>query len=143
MVTESNFREVLLSGKEMKNVLERLITIQDLQLKRGRQTAAIKEQITRLRVDIPEPILAHFDRMVARGKKGVAIANHGVCMGCHLKISSGTWANLQHSDDIHLCDSCGRYLHLPAETETAPPPIAPLRVKPRKRTRNADLGLAA
>jgi hypothetical protein len=127
----------------MKNVLERLITIQDLQLKRGRQTAATKEEITRLRADIPEPILAHFDRMLARGKKGVAIANHGVCMGCHLKISSGTWGNLQHSSDIHLCDSCGRYLYRPPETETAPPQLAPPRVKARKRTRNSEIGLAA
>ena len=127
----------------MKNVLERLITLQEIQLKRGPRTAATDEEITRLRADIAGPILAHFDRMLARGKKGVAIASHGVCIECHLKISSGTWGNLRDADSIHLCDSCGRYLYLPPESDIAPPQRAPLRGKHRKMGKGEDVDLAA
>lgn len=124
----------------MKNVLARLITLQDLQLKRGRKTAATTEEIRRLRAGIPEPVLAHFDRMLARGKTGVAIANNGVCGGCHLRISSGTWGNLRDTNRIHLCDSCGRYLYLCTESETPPPKVSE---KAKKRATKEDLGLAA
>ena len=126
----------------MKNVMENLLTLQELQLKPGRQTAAVQEQITRLRADVPGPILAHFDRMIARGKKGVAIAKQGVCGACHLKISSGTWGNLRDAD-IHLCDSCGRYLYLPPESESVTAGTAPLRVKPRRKRKKEDVDLAA
>jgi predicted nucleic acid-binding Zn-ribbon protein len=96
--------------------MESLIALQAIQLKHGRQTAAAMEDIAELRSNVPESILGHFDRLLARGKKGVAIARNGVCSECHLKISSGVWANLPHRSDIHLCDTCGRYLYLSPQT---------------------------
>lgn len=120
--------------------MESLIALQTILLKRGRQTAAVKEDIAKWRADVPEAILGHFDRLLARGKKGVAIARNGGCSECHLKISSGTWANLPHRSDIHLCDSCGRYLYLPPQTAADLPeaPAAPAKAaKSRKKAEPA------
>src|SRR5687768_4017755 len=122
----------------MKTVMETLITLQELELKTGRQTAASKEEIARLRSNVPAPILGHFDRLLARGKKGVALAINGVCSACHLKISSGTMGNLWDTNNIHLCDSCGRYLYLPPQTEAAAPEPTPA-VKARKPRKKAEL----
>jgi predicted nucleic acid-binding Zn-ribbon protein len=125
----------------MKIVMESLLALQELQLRSSRQTAATKEEITRLRSNVPEPILGHFDRLLARGKRGVALARKGVCSECHLKISSGTLGNLPDINSIHLCDSCGRYLYLPP-TDTSAPEPTPVPAKIRKPRKRAELALA-
>ena len=131
--------------KTVREIMESLIALQAIELKRARPTAAAKEEIARFRSGVPEGILGHFDRLLARGKKGVAIARNGVCSECHLKISSGTLGSLPHEDDIHLCDSCGRYLHLPREVAPAPAEesAAPTKVaKVVKRRKKAEPALA-
>ena len=126
----------------MKKVMESLIALQELQLK-ARKSAVSKEEIINLRSTVPDPILAHFDRLISRGKKGVALVRNGVCSACHLKISSGTLGQLPYSTDIHLCDSCGRYLYLPPETETpAPVETKPAKQTTRKPRKKAELAVA-
>ena len=118
--------------------MESLVALQQIQLKRARPTPAAKDEITKLRRDIPEGILNHFDRLLARGKKGVAVARNGVCSECHLKISSGTLGTLPHRSDIHLCASCGRYLYLPLENAAATPEPSPLSAKVTKSRRKIE-----
>ena len=102
----------------MKQIIEKLLALQKLQLSLEPLSLAAESQVNELRVKVPKPILDHFDRLIAQGKTGVAVARNGVCCGCHLRLSSGTAASLAHEDDIHICDNCGRYLHLaPAEGE--------------------------
>ncbi len=122
--------------KTVIEIMESLVALQQIQLKRARLTPAAKDEITQLRSDIPEGILNHFDRLLARGKKGVAVARNGVCSECHLKISSGTLGTLPHRTDIHLCDSCGRDLYLPLDTAAAvsePRPLPAKATKSRKK----------
>ena len=90
---------------------------------------------TELRSSIPQPILGHYDRLVARGKKGVAVVRNQVCTGCHMRLPIGTINTLLQRQDIQLCDSCGRYLYIPQQTEAVTPepvPAAPPKAK-RKR----------
>jgi predicted nucleic acid-binding Zn-ribbon protein len=128
--------------KTVIQVMESLLVLQQILLKRARPTSAAKEDITRLRSGIPEGVMGHFDRLLARGKKGVAIARNGVCSECHLKISSGTLASLPHRNDIHLCDSCGRYLYLPPETMKSVPENSPAPAKAKKPRRKPEPALA-
>src|SRR6202007_2956291 len=65
-------------------------------------------QRTEMRNSIPQPILAHYDRLVARGKKGVAVVRNQVCTGCHMRLPIGPITTLMQDRDIQLCDSCGR-----------------------------------
>lgn len=85
-----------------------------------------------LRKSIPQPILGHYDRLVARGKKGVAIVRNQVCTGCHMRLPIGTINTLMQHQDIQLCDSCGRYLYLD-ETAEAPAAPAPVEAKPKAK----------
>lgn len=91
-----------------------------------------------LRAQIPEPILGHYTRLVARDKKGVAIVRNQVCTGCHMRLPMGVIMTLMRGEDIQLCDNCGRYLCLPAaeaEPKPAEEPVAAAKPakKPRKR----------
>jgi hypothetical protein len=99
---------------------------------------------TELRNIIPPPVLAHYDRLAIRGKKGVAIVRNQVCTGCHMRLPIGTINTLLQRQDVQLCDTCGRYLYIPETTVavTEPTPAAP--VKPaakRKRKALAPAGV--
>jgi predicted nucleic acid-binding Zn-ribbon protein len=108
----------------MKNVIEPLFELQALE-----QQSSDPEQdavIQRLRKKVPPQILAHYDRLRARGKRGVAVVRNGVCAECHMRLSSGTYATLRRFEDILICDSCGRSVHLPASEiiPVEPPPVS-------------------
>ncbi len=101
-----------------------------------------KETVAELREKIPAQILGHYDRLVARGKKGVAVVRDQVCTGCHMRLPIGTITTLMRGDDIQLCDSCGRYLYLPdpAESQSVEPVVA---AKPAAKSRKRKALLLA
>jgi len=97
-----------------------------------------ESQRDELRNSIPQPILAHYDRLVTRGKKGVAIVRNQVCTGCHMRLPIGTINTLMQNLDIQLCDTCGRYLYLapePAPAAQEPPPATGPEAKPARKPR--------
>jgi predicted nucleic acid-binding Zn-ribbon protein len=127
----------------MKTLIQNLLELQTLEF--GKATSpAIAAMIADLRSKIPAPILGHYDRLRVRGKKGLAIVVNQVCTGCHMSVPIGAILTIKHGQDVQLCESCGRYLYLPAE-ETAPPAEAPVELKPartpRRRSKSPPRGL--
>jgi hypothetical protein len=116
----------------MNELLQNLLKLQALEFGETTEKNA-KAQISELRGKIPAQILAHYDRLVVRGKKGVAIVRDQVCTGCHMRLPIGVINTLMHGRDVQLCDSCGRYLVLAATPAAAPEPAEP--VKPVKKAR--------
>jgi len=117
----------------MNKLLQSLIELQSLEF------GAVKDKNTEtakaeLRAKIPPQILGHYDRLVAHGKKGVAIVRDQVCTSCHIRLPLGVIMTLMHGQDIQLCESCGRYLYLPPalKTEVTEPTGSS---KPVKKTR--------
>ncbi|MCX8109261.1 MAG: C4-type zinc ribbon domain-containing protein [Verrucomicrobiae bacterium] len=98
-------------------IIERLYELQELELGSSAGTAEVKRRIETIRKQTPEPVMGHYDRLVARGKKAVAIVSHGVCTGCRMRLPSGAYAALLRDDDICMCDNCGRYLLLDPEEQ--------------------------
>lgn len=121
----------------MSDHISNLLKLQAIDFDEG--GAEITEaQKNEIRNSIPQPILGHYDRLVARGKKGVAIVRNQVCTGCHMRLPIGTINTLMQHQDIQLCDSCGRYLYLPETSEIPAAPAVPTaaaapEVKPQKR----------
>ncbi|HUB87294.1 MAG TPA: C4-type zinc ribbon domain-containing protein [Verrucomicrobiae bacterium] len=93
--------------------------------------------IFELRNTIPAQILGHYDRLVARGKKGIAAVRHQTCTGCHMNVPLAVVLALQHGEDIQLCENCGRYLYL----DETPEPAKPEKKKPSRR-KSAQLASA-
>jgi hypothetical protein len=118
----------------MKELFRNLLKLQELQFD-GPGDATAEAAVSQLRRKIPLPILEHYDRLVVRGKKGVAIVRNQVCTGCHMRIPIGAINTLMHGEDIQMCETCGRYLYLPPESETPPQPVAsaaPVEAAPPK-----------
>jgi hypothetical protein len=125
----------------MNELLQSLVLLQSLEFG-GSKDKNAEKTIAELRGKIPVPILGHYDRLVVRGKKGVAMVRDQVCTGCHMRLPMAVIMTLMHGHDVQLCDTCGRYLYLssPAETK-APEPVA--SPKPAKKTRKPKRSLHA
>ena len=111
----------------MNELMQNLLKLQTLEFNETETNHAA--QIAELRGKIPTQILGHYDRLVARGKKGIAAVRNQVCTGCHMRQPLGLIMTLKHGTDIQLCDSCGRYLYLPEEPAVAEAP----QKKPKHR----------
>ncbi len=125
----------------MKDLLSKLLKLQAIDFKEAPDQVT-DEQLQALRAQIPHQVLGHYDRLVVRGKKGMAIVRNQVCTGCHMRLPIGAYNTLLQGTDIQLCESCGRYLYVPDAAETKfeetlaaakPEPKAKTAAKPRKR----------
>jgi predicted nucleic acid-binding Zn-ribbon protein len=123
----------------MNELLQNLIKLQSLEFGevKDKNTEA---SMAELRAQIPSQILGHYDRLVVRGKKGVAMVRDQVCTGCHMRLPIGAIMTLMHEQDIQLCESCGRYLYLAPQVKTEPmeQTVSP---KPVKKTRKPKKSL--
>jgi hypothetical protein len=118
----------------MKELLQNLVKLQSIEF--GRADSKDTAPVTELRGKIPAQILAHYDRLMARGKKGIVPVSNQVCRGCQMQLPTNVIMTLMRNEDIQLCDSCGRYLYLPAaepaDTSKTVVESKPVK-KPRKR----------
>ncbi|HWL17543.1 MAG TPA: C4-type zinc ribbon domain-containing protein, partial [Opitutus sp.] len=94
----------------MRTRLESLFAAQQKLLRSSTLPQERQVVLDALQAQIPAPALAHFLRLIAQGRKGVGLVQHGVCSGCHLRLPAGTASLLAKSDDLHLCENCGCYL---------------------------------
>jgi hypothetical protein len=120
----------------MKNIMENLFALQSLQLQSGPVPRSQPEDIEAIRKKIPAGVLTHYDRLVARGKKGVAVVRNGVCSECHISVAIGPLAGLAQEGDVRTCGNCGRYLFLP-HTEPVVPAIVLPPVKTARRRKQS------
>ncbi len=105
--------------------------IETLLLLQRRLLAGNTTDIARLREKVPAVVLAHFDRLIAQKRKGVAEVHHGVCSACHLRLPVSVAVPNAGHEDLELCENCGAYLAFPApEQDTSVEKPAP---KPRRR----------
>jgi predicted nucleic acid-binding Zn-ribbon protein len=127
----------------MNDLLPNLLKLQALEFGETKEKN-VAAQMAELRALIPPQVLAHYDRLVARGKKGVAIVRNQVCSGCHMQLPIGTVNTLMQGNDIRLCDSCGRYLYLPDPAENKfIEHVAASKPTPKPRKRKALTHAAA
>jgi len=121
----------------MRKIMEQLLALQKLQFDARSRSSESKAEMEKLREKVSTPILAHYERLVLRGKKGVAIARNSVCGECHLRITSGKRIGLVYANEVQVCDNCGRYLYLPEDepiglNDPEPAPPAPAKRPSRK-----------
>jgi hypothetical protein len=117
----------------MKQMLDNLLRLQNLELGIERVPAGGLGP-EELRKKIPAQVLLHYDRLRARGKKGIAFVRHGVCGQCHMQVAVGLYALLRRLDNLYRCENCGSYLYV---VEEAAPVLEmpPRSVKPARRGR--------
>lgn len=113
--------------------MEALVQLQKLEFGADCESPSAKDTIEKLRSQVPYQILGHYDRLRARGKKGIALVRNLVCCECHMAVPLGTVQTVMKGLDIQLCGQCGRYLYVLPEAapveETVKPAPKPKRVR--------------
>lgn len=88
--------------------------LQEIELKRKRaskdQQKELQKQAAMIREELDRDLLSRFDRLMERYGFAVADAVDGVCQGCNINISTQMYSVLEGSDDIYVCENCGKYL---------------------------------
>ncbi len=112
----------------MKILIENLLKLQTIEFGAATDTANKKPR-AELRAKIPLPIISHYDKLMARGKKGVAVIKGQTCGECHVQVPRNTVIILMNGTDIQLCGNCGRYLCLPEHVSPAVPPVKTKKIK--------------
>ncbi len=127
----------------MNELIATLLRLQDLDFAENSSKSDETRKLE-LRALIPQPVLGHYDRLVVRGKKGVAVVRNQVCTGCHMRLPIGTINTLMQGNDVRLCDTCGRYLYLPDPAESQfVEHLAATKPAPKPRKRKAVAHAAA
>ena len=61
---------------------------------------------------IDEDLLARFERLFkSKGDAAVVAIEHGVCMGCHMKVTTATASQVKAGKELESCENCGRILY--------------------------------
>jgi predicted nucleic acid-binding Zn-ribbon protein len=125
----------------MHVVMQTLVELQTIEFGADADSASVKAAAEKLRAKVPPQVLGHYDRLRARGKKGLALVrDNRVCVECHVQVPLGTVATIMKGEDIQLCGNCGRYLYVldkptaPVPAPASPPEPAP-KPKPARKPR--------
>jgi len=88
--------------------------LQDIELKKKKvskdQQKKLQKQADIIRGELDESLLTRFDRLMERYGFAVAEVDGGVCQGCNINIATGMHSAIEGSNDIFICENCGKYL---------------------------------
>lgn len=110
-----------LAGEEKKAAttkesISRQLT--DLQEKSKTLEARLQElskERAELASKVDEDLLNRFERLFkSKGDAAIVAVEHGVCTGCHMKLTTATVKGVEAGKEIVSCEQCGRILYEPA-----------------------------
>ena len=76
------------------------------------QLQGLTTERSNLAAKIDEDLLARFESLFkSKGDAVVVAIEHGVCTGCHMKVTTATAAGVKAGKEIVNCENCGRILY--------------------------------
>jgi predicted nucleic acid-binding Zn-ribbon protein len=76
------------------------------------QLEALTTERSELAGKIDEDLLGRFERLFkSKGDAAVVAIEHGVCTGCHMKVTTATASQVKVGKEIVNCENCGRILY--------------------------------
>jgi len=95
--------------------------LQDIELKIRRATEARQEELQKqralIRDELDQSLLARFDLLMDRYGYAVSEVIDGVCQSCNMSVSTQMASAIDESNDIYICENCGKYLVSPGKKE--------------------------
>jgi uncharacterized protein len=77
------------------------------------QQQGLETEREALAAQIDADVLDQFERLFnSKGDAAVVAVEHGVCTGCHMKVTTATSAEVKAGKEIVNCENCGRILYL-------------------------------
>ncbi|MGD2295909.1 MAG: PTS sugar transporter subunit IIA [Candidatus Aminicenantes bacterium] len=70
----------------------------------------LKKQALFIREELDAALLDRFDRLMERYGFAVAELVDGACQGCYINVATGMSSAIEGSNDIYICENCGKFL---------------------------------
>jgi len=109
--------EIALSFPQEDRIISRaglLMKLQEIEKKKKRakkeQRIKLKEQANLIRQELDEALVDRYDRLMERYGFAVAEVNVGVCQGCNINVATGLSSAIEGSNDIYVCENCGKFM---------------------------------
>ncbi|MGC9056279.1 MAG: PTS sugar transporter subunit IIA [Candidatus Saccharicenans sp.] len=88
--------------------------LQDIEIKIRRAPKDKLEELKKhrdlIREELDQSLLARFDLLMDRYGYAVAEVIDGVCQSCNINLSTQMASAIEGSNDIYVCENCGKYL---------------------------------
>jgi uncharacterized protein len=86
----------------------RIRTLRERETSLSSELKSMQAEVAAARTPLDEPTLRLYDRIAPRNPVVCVPIREGKCGGCHLKISSEVESASRKSDNLAICDQCGR-----------------------------------
>ncbi|MEP6671181.1 MAG: C4-type zinc ribbon domain-containing protein [Chthoniobacter sp.] len=77
----------------------------------GVQLKELEAERARLAENVDEDLLDTFNGLFSTKSEAVVALEHGVCMGCHMTLTTQTMVRVKGNREIVNCEQCGRILY--------------------------------
>jgi mannitol/fructose-specific phosphotransferase system IIA component (Ntr-type) len=109
--------EIELSMPHEERIISRaslLAKLQEIELRKKRaskdQLRELRKHAELIREELDEALLARFDKLMEKYGFAVAEVRDGACQGCNMRIATQMSSAIEDSNDIYICENCGKYL---------------------------------
>lgn len=75
------------------------------------QTAEVEAERATLAAGVDSAVLARYDRIFEKKAPAVVPLEHGICGGCHMKVTPTTLTQVKAEKGLAYCENCGRILY--------------------------------
>jgi predicted nucleic acid-binding Zn-ribbon protein len=91
----------------------RIKEFEELTRTQAEQLAANRAERERLAATLPKPMAALYNRISARIRDGIAVAEarNGSCTACFMSLRPQVMAEIRRGDEVIICDNCNRILY--------------------------------
>ena len=70
----------------------------------------LKKHANLIREELDVSLLDRYDRLMERYGFAVAELTDGACQGCYINVATGMISAIEGSNDIYVCENCGKFL---------------------------------
>ena len=88
--------------------------LQEIEMKKKkadeRELEKLRSQAEIIRTELDAALIDRFDRFMERYGFAVAEVEDGVCQGCYINVATGMRSAIEGSNDIYICENCGKFL---------------------------------
>jgi mannitol/fructose-specific phosphotransferase system IIA component (Ntr-type) len=88
--------------------------LQEIEIQKKKASKVRKKELQGaadiIRQELDSALLDRFDRLMERYGFAVAEVEGGACLGCFINVATGMGSAIEGSNDIYVCENCGKFL---------------------------------
>lgn len=88
--------------------------LQEIEIQKKKAAKAKQSELQKkadlIRQELDTELLDRFDRLMERYGFAVAEVEDGACLGCFINVATGMGSAIEGSNDIYVCENCGKFL---------------------------------